>query len=198
VLSVGNIIVLKHRVTLNVSILYCITLNCEASLSSSIDSFALPDGYYAVLMPIRISRNWSFQGPIRNGSRATRVGCVRDEGICSSSFPHPGRIACCPAPDRRPPATKALHTIWGNNTSIVSSSWWWTYKCPKHVEQIINAINNGVATSWFYSLYNDARTNVHHIHRNKAYVIRKFQSDTALGKGKWCFRFQCRIKRKKM
>jgi len=28
---------------------------------------------------------------------------VRDEGSCSSSFPHPGRIACCPAPDRRPP-----------------------------------------------------------------------------------------------
>ena len=34
-------------------------------------------------------------------------------------------IACCPAPDRRPPATKALHTICSNITSIVSSSWWW-------------------------------------------------------------------------
>jgi len=33
-----------------------------------------------------------------------------------------GRIACCPAPNRRPPPTKALHTIRGNNTSIVSSS----------------------------------------------------------------------------
>ena len=71
---------------------------------------------------------------------------------CSSSFPHPGRIACCPAPDRRPPATKALHTICGNNTSIVSSSWWWTYKCPKHVEQIISAINHSVASSWFSSI----------------------------------------------
>jgi len=28
-------------------------------------------------------------------------------------FPHPGRIACCPASGRRPPATKALHTING-------------------------------------------------------------------------------------
>jgi len=71
---------------------------------------------------------------------------------CSSSFPHPGRIACCPAPDRRPPATKALHTICGNNTSIVSSSWWWAYKCPKHVEQIISAIKHSVTSSWFYSL----------------------------------------------
>ena len=75
--------------------------------------------------------------------------CVRDEGICSSSFHHPGRIACCPAPDRQPPATKALHTICGNNTSIVSSSWWWAYKCTKHVEQITSAINHSVASSWF-------------------------------------------------
>jgi len=44
-----------------------------------------------------------------------RIWCV--EGRCSSSFPHPWHIACCPAPDRRPPATKALHTVRGNNTS---------------------------------------------------------------------------------
>ena len=69
---------------------------------------------------------------------------------CSNSFPHPGRIACCPVPDRRPPATKALHTIWGNNTSIFWSSWWWAYKCPKHVEQVISVINNSVASSWFF------------------------------------------------
>jgi len=37
-------------------------------------------------------------------------------------FPHPGRIACCSAPNSRPPATKVLHTICGNNTSIVLSS----------------------------------------------------------------------------
>ena len=91
--------------------------------------------------------------------------CIRDEGSCSSRFSHPGRIACCPAPDRRPPATKALHTKYGNNTSIVSSSWWWAYKCPKHVEQIISAINHSVASSWFSSLglYYDARTNIHQI-----------------------------------
>ena len=65
--------------------------------------------------------------------------CVRDEGSCSSSLHHPGRIA----------ATKALHTICGNNTSIVSSSWCWAHRCPKHVEQIIRAINHSVASSWF-------------------------------------------------
>ena len=57
----------------------------------------------------------------------------------SHNLPHLGRIASCSAPNSRPPATKALHTICGNNTSIVSSSWRWVYKCPKHVEQIISA-----------------------------------------------------------
>ena len=44
-----------------------------------------------------------------------------------------------------------------------SSSWWWAYKCPKHVEQIIIAINHSIASSWVSSLriYNDARTNIH-------------------------------------
>ena len=69
-------------------------------------------------------------------------------------------IACS-----RPPATEALHTICGNNTSIVSSSWWWAWKCPKHVEQIISAIKHSVASSWFSSLclYYDAWTNIHQI-----------------------------------
>ena len=67
------------------------------------------------------------------------------------NFPHPGHIACCSAPNSRPPATKALHTACGNNTSIVSSSWWWAYECPKHVEQIIIAIKHSVASSWFSS-----------------------------------------------
>jgi len=77
--------------------------------------------------------------------------CVRD----------PGRIACCCAPNSRSPATKALHTICGNNTSIVSSSWWRAYKCPKHVEQIISAIKHLAVSRWFSSLrlYNDARIN---------------------------------------
>jgi len=51
-----------------------------------------------------------------------------------------------------PPATKALHTTCGNNASIVSSSWWWTYKCPKHIEQIISAMKHSVASSWFSPL----------------------------------------------
>ena len=75
-----------------------------------------------------------------------------------------GRIACCCAPNSRPPATKALHTIYGNSTSIVSSSC--AYKCPEHVQQIISTINHSAASSWFSSLhlYNDARTNRHQIH----------------------------------
>ena len=43
----------------------------------------------------------------------------------SSNIPHPGRIADWPVPDLRQPETKASHTISGNNTHIVSSSWWW-------------------------------------------------------------------------
>jgi len=76
------------------------------------------------------------------------------------NFPHPGHIACCSAPNSRPPATKALHTICGNNTGIVSSSWRLARKCLKHVEQIISAIKHSVASSWFLSLclYNNAQT----------------------------------------
>jgi hypothetical protein len=33
-----------------------------------------------------------------------------------------------------------------------SNSWWWAYKCPKHVEQIIGAVKHSVAASWFSSL----------------------------------------------
>ena len=89
--------------------------------------------------------------------------CVRGEGTAWAA----SLIACGPATDRRPPATKALHAICGNtcNTSIVSSSWWWAYKCPKHVEQITSVINVSVASSWFSSLriYSDARTDIHQI-----------------------------------
>jgi len=82
----------------------------------------------------------------------------------SHNLCHSGPIACWSAPNSRP-ATNALHTICGNNTSIVASSWWWAYKCPKHVEQIISAIKHSVASSWFSSLhlYNDARTNIHQL-----------------------------------
>jgi len=48
------------------------------------------------------------------------AACVTDLVSCTIS--HTGQIACCSAPNSRPPATKALHTICGNNTSIVSSS----------------------------------------------------------------------------
>ena len=80
------------------------------------------------------------------------IAAYSDKESCSSSFPHPGRIACCSAPDHRPPANKAVHTKCGNNTSIVVSSRGWAYNCPKHVEQIISAINHSVASSWFSSL----------------------------------------------
>jgi len=42
---------------------------------------------------------------------------------------------------------QALHTIGGNNTHIVSSSWWWAQNCPKHVERITSAINDSVASN---------------------------------------------------
>ena len=83
------------------------------------------------------------------GQQAMRPGrwMLHDE---SYNIPHPGRIACCPAPDLQQPATKASHNMGGNNTHIVSRSWWWTQKCPKHVEHIISAINHSVASSWFF------------------------------------------------
>jgi len=72
----------------------------------------------------------------------------------------PGRLVCCSAPNSRLPTTKTLHTICGNKTSTVSISWWWAYKCPKHVEQIISAIKHSVASSWFSSLPLKGRTAV--------------------------------------
>jgi len=46
---------------------------------------------------------------------------------------------------------------------MVSSSWWWAYNCPKHVEKIISVIKHSVASSWFSSLrlYYNTRTNIH-------------------------------------
>ena len=40
----------------------------------------------------------------------------------SSKISHPESIAGCPAPDLQQPASKASHTIGGNNTHVVSSS----------------------------------------------------------------------------
>jgi len=100
-------------------------------------------------------------------------------GKLSDSFPHPGRIAFCTAPDRRPPATKILQTICGNNTSIVSSSWGWAYKCPKHVQQVIGAINHLVTSSWFSSLclYDDARANIRQIYTLEFTVLTAWSQD---------------------
>ena len=77
--------------------------------------------------------------------------CVRDEGCCLSKIPHPESIAGCPATDLQQPATKASHTIGSNNTHMVSSSWWWAQKCPKHVEHIISSIKYSVASSLLYA-----------------------------------------------
>ena len=96
-----------------------------------------------------------------------------------NSFPHPGHIVRCTAPDRQPPATKTLQSICRNNTSIVSSLWWCAYKCPKYVEQIISAINHSVASSWFsfLRLYNDARTNIHEIYTLEFTVLTAWSQD---------------------
>jgi hypothetical protein len=60
----------------------------------------------------------------------------------SSNNPHPGHMTFCPAPDLRPQATKASHTMGGNNTHIrslellvmgieVPETCWVYYKCNK-------------------------------------------------------------------
>ena len=98
--------------------------------------------------------------------RSRAAGYVSGVREVVHNFPHPGHIACCSTPNDRTPATKASHTICGNNTSIVSSSWWWAYEFPKHVERILIAIKHSVASSWFSSLrlYYDAWTNIHQIY----------------------------------
>jgi hypothetical protein len=50
--------------------------------------------------------------------------------------------------DHQQPRHYTPHVV---TKSIVSSSWWWAYKCPKHVEQITSSINHWVASSWFCS-----------------------------------------------
>ena len=56
------------------------------------------------------------------GVRSRSAGCASGMGdVESCNIPLPGHSACCPAPDLQQPATKASHTIGGNNTHIVSS-----------------------------------------------------------------------------
>jgi hypothetical protein len=45
------------------------------------------------------------------------------------------------------------HIAPHTRTSIVSSSWWWTYECLKRVEQFIRTINFQVTSSWFFLLH---------------------------------------------
>ena len=98
-----------------------------------------------------------FRALIRPSSRARDYTCV--------TAAYGVRCVGCwwSAVRSRPPATKAFHTVCCNNTSIVSTSWCWAYKCLKHAEQIISAIKHSVASSWFsfLCLYYDARTNIH-------------------------------------
>jgi len=54
------------------------------------------------------------------------------------------------------------HRRLANNTHTVSSSWWWAYKCPKHVEHIVSVINHSVASSWFFfSTHMQRCTDIH-------------------------------------
>jgi len=54
--------------------------------------------------------------------------CVRQEGCCMTAVvQHPSfwTHSLLPCTWRPTTSNKALHTIGGNNTHIVSSSWWW-------------------------------------------------------------------------
>jgi len=93
---------------------------------------------------------WLLVVRCRTAGYAFRIRDVARLRQQSSNIPHPERIAVCPVPDLQQTATKASHTIGGNNTHIVSTSWWWGYKCPKHVEHIISGINHSVTSSWFF------------------------------------------------
>ena len=77
-------------------------------------------------------------------------------GLLPSSFPSKTLYTPLSSPIR---ATCPAHlilldfitrTILGEKYK--SFSWWWAYKCPKQLEQIISAITHSVASSWFSSL----------------------------------------------
>jgi hypothetical protein len=73
--------------------------------------------------PIRCLGCWLLEVRYRAAGYAS--GKRNVAWLQSSNIPHPERIACCPVPDLQQPAIKASNTINGNNTHIVSSSWWW-------------------------------------------------------------------------
>jgi len=68
---------------------------------------------------ITILRNVGSCSPNETASHSRKP---ESSARCSSTLPHPGRITCCPSPDRRPSATKAIHIIYGNNINIISRS----------------------------------------------------------------------------
>ena len=82
--------------------------------------------YICVLLPPMVC-GALVAGCWRSGAEqpAMRSGWAMLLDPLSSNIPHPECIASCPAPDLQQPVTKASHTIGGNNTHIVSSSWWW-------------------------------------------------------------------------
>ena len=86
--------------------------------------------------------------------RCRTAGCasgMRDAvWLLSNSFPHPGCIACCPAPDLPTTSNQESHATC-HTSSVVASSWWWAWTCQKHVEQITSSIKYWVASSWFSS-----------------------------------------------
>ena len=99
-------------------------------------------GTICVLLPTMVCSAWLLVvGGQVQGSRL----CVHEEGYCTTAvMQHPSSWTHNLLPWTWPPTTsnQALHTIVGNNRHIVSSSWWWAQKCPKHAELIISAIKH--------------------------------------------------------
>jgi hypothetical protein len=61
------------------------------------------------------------------------------------------------------PSSGAWDYTSSNVRCVVSSSWWWAYECPKHVEQFIRAIKHQVTSSWFFLLHIYRRCTDNHI-----------------------------------
>ena len=103
-------------------------------------------------------------------SRAGRRLCVKEEGCCTT-VQHPSSWTHSLLPCSWPPTTsnQAHITTGGSNTHIVPSSWWWAYKCLKHVEHIISAINHSVVSSWFSFSTHMQRCTDKHTSRNHSY-----------------------------
>ena len=99
------------------------------------------------VLPPMVCSSWLLV--VRGQVHSSRLR-VQEEGKLSCAAPTSWTHSLLPC--TWPPTTshQALHTIGGNNTHIVLSSWWWTLKCQKHVECIISAIKHSVTSSWFF------------------------------------------------